>query len=383
MTPDPSAGPLAGIRIVELAGIGPGPFAAMILADLGAEVVRIERPDAKSDVAPRLDIMRRGRRSVMLDLKTREGKRAALGLASKADVLVEGFRPGVMERLGLGPSQCWELNPRLVYGRITGWGQNGPLSASAGHDICYIGISGALHAIGKQGQSPAVPLNLVGDYGGGSLFLIVGVLSALLEAARSGKGQVVDAAISDGAATLTTLMHGLMAEGRWEDRRGVNMIDGGLPWYDVYDTLDGQFMAVGPLEPQFYAEFLSLLDIDDGDGERSDPRGWPKLRERFAESFARKTRAEWAEIFEGTDACVTPVLSLCEASTHPHNIARETFVEVDGVVQPAPAPRFSRTPAKVRRGPVKVGSDTEQVFADWGLTDLIPTADSVEQHQLD
>ncbi|MUL74495.1 CaiB/BaiF CoA-transferase family protein [Mycolicibacterium sp. CBMA 226] len=376
MSPDVSPGPLAGLRVVELAGIGPGPFAAMLLADLGAEVVRVERPDGGNAISPETDMTRRGRRSVVLDLKKPEGRRVALDLASRADVLIEGYRPGVAEKLGLGPDDCWKRNPRLVYGRITGWGQDGPLSASAGHDICYVGITGALHAIGKPDQAPSVPLNLVGDYGGGSLFLVVGVLSAVIEAARSGKGQVVDAAIVDGTAALTTLMHSMMAAGRWEDRRGANLIDGGLPWYDVYKTLDDGFMAIGPLEPQFYTEFLELMGLDSADGERTDPQNWPQLRERIATTFATKTRDQWSAIFEGTDACVAPVLSFTEAPAHPHNKARGTFVEVDGVVQPAPAPRFSRTPATIRRGPVKPGSDTRRVLLDWGVDEVESLLDS-------
>lgn len=370
MAVNAAAGPLAGLRVVELAGIGPGPFAAMLLADLGAEVVRVERPDGGSAVPPELDVLRRGRRSVILDLRHPEGKRAALDLASRADVLIEGYRPGVAERLGLGPDDCWERNPRLVYGRMTGWGQEGPLAHSAGHDISYIAITGALHAIGKPGDGPTVPLNLVGDFGGGSLYLVVGILAAVFEAARSGHGQVVDAAIVDGATSLMTLMHSLMAADRWRDERGANMLDGGTPWYDVYETADGKHMAAGPIEPKFYAEFVRLLGVDSDESERADPHAWPLLRERIGKAFACRTRAEWTEVFEGTDACVAPVLGLTEAPHHPHNVARGTFIEVDGVTQPAPAPRFSRTPATVRRGPVAPGTDTREALTDWGVRDV-------------
>jgi len=370
MTASTAEGPLAGLRVVELAGIGPGPFAAMLLADLGAEVIRVERPDSGSAVPAELDALRRGRRSVLLDLRRPEGKRAVFDLVSRADVLVEGYRPGVAERLGLGPDECWQHNPRLVYGRMTGWGQEGPLSHSAGHDISYIAITGALHAIGKRGDAPAVPLNVVGDFGGGSLYLVIGVLAAVFETARSGRGQVVDAAIVDGAASLTTLMHSLIAAGRWRDERGVNLLDGGSPWYDVYETSDGKYMAAGPIEPKFYTEFVRLLGVDSDESERADPHAWPLLRERIGKAFASRTRAEWTEVFEGTDACVAPVLGLTEAPHHPHNVARGTFIEVAGVTQPAPAPRFSRTPATVRRGPVAPGTDTRDALTDWGVRDV-------------
>ena len=370
MTGNEAAGPLAGLRVVELAGIGPGPFAAMLLADLGAEVIRVDRPDGGSAVPAELDALRRGRRSVILDLRRPEGKRAVLDLVSRADVLIEGNRPGVAERLGLGPDECWQRNPRLVYGRMTGWGQEGPLAHSAGHDISYLAITGALHAIGKRGEAPAVPLNLIGDFGGGSLYLVIGILAALFEAARSGRGQVVDAAIVDGAASLTTLMHSLIAAGQWRDERGVNLLDGGMPWYDVYETADAKHMAVGPIEPKFYAEFVRLLGVDSAESERADPHAWPELRERIGKAFASRTRAEWTEIFEGTDACVAPVLGLTEAPQHPHNIARGTYIEVDGVTQPAPAPRFSRTPATVRRGPVAPGTDTRDALTDWCVQDV-------------
>jgi alpha-methylacyl-CoA racemase len=363
-------GPLAGLRVVELAGIGPGPFAAMLLADLGAEVVRVERPDGGSSIPPERDVLLRGRRSVILDLRRPEGTRAALDLVSRADVFIEGYRPGVAERLGLGPDACLARNPRLVYGRMTGWGQQGPLAHSAGHDISYLAITGALHAIGKRGQAPAIPLNLVGDFAGGSLYLVIGVLAAVLEARQSGHGQVVDAAIVDGAASLTAMMHGLAAIGQWRDERGVNMLDGGLPWYDVYETADGEYMAVGPLEPKFYAEFARLLGLEGAEAERGDPAAWPGLRDRISAAFAARTRAEWTAVFEGTEACVAPVLGLTEAPRHPHNAARGVFTEVDGVTQPAPAPRFSRTPGAVTRGPVPPGADTRQALTEWGVPDV-------------
>lgn len=370
MTANTGAGPLAGLRVVELAGIGPGPFAAMLLADLGAEVLRVDRPEGGSAVPAELDAFRRGRRSVILDLRRPEGKRAVLDLVARADVLIEGNRPGVAERLGVGPDECWQRNPRLVYGRMTGWRQEGPLAHSAGHDISYLAITGALHAIGNRGEAPTVPLNLVGDFGRGSLYLVIGVLAAVFEAARSGRGPVVDAAIVDGAASLTTLMHSLIAAGRWRDERGVNMLDGGMPWYDVYETADGKHMAVGSIEPKFYAEFVRLLGVDSDESQRADADARPLLREQIGKAFASRTRAEWTEVFEGTDACVAAVLGLTEAPHHPHNVARGTFIEVGGVTQPAPAPRFSRTPAAVRRGPVAPGTDTRDALTDWGVRDV-------------
>ncbi len=364
-------GPLVGLRIVEIAGIGPGPFAATLLADMGADVIRVDRPAGATDMLPpELDTLRRGRRSVVLDLRSPAGVRAVLDLAERADVLLEGYRPGVAERLGLGPQACWERNPRLVYGRMTGWGQDGPLADTAGHDIAYLAITGALHAIGRRGGPPVVPLNLVGDFGGGSLYLVMGVLAALFETGRSGRGQVVDAAIVDGAASLTTMMHGLLAAGRWRDERGVNLLDSGVPWYDVYQTADGQWMAAGPLEEKFYVEFLTLLGLDPGEWERGDPRTWSALRERIAAAFAARTRAEWTKIFQGTDACVAPVLSLTEAADHPHLAARGTFVEVDGIRQPGAAPRFSRTPAAVQGPPARPGAHTREALTDWGVPDV-------------
>jgi len=364
-------GPLAGLRVVELAGIGPGPYAAMLLADMGAEVVRVERPGRQgSSVPPELDVLRRNRRSVVLDLRDPRGVEAVLSLVAQADVLLEGFRPGVTERLGLGPEACWALNPSLVYGRMTGWGQDGPLAAAAGHDIGYIAITGALHAIGRAGAAPVPPVNLVGDFGGGSTFLVMGVLAACWEAARSGRGQVVDAAIVDGASSLTGLLHGMMAGDLWRDRRGTNMLDGGVPWYDTYETSDGRWMAVGALEPQFYDDLVRILGLDPAAMDRSDPRGWPSIRALLVDAFAARTQAELAEMFEGTDACVAPVLSLREAADHPHLAKRETFVEVGGVVQPAPAPRFSRTTPGLPAAPPAIGRDTRDVLLAWGVEDV-------------
>ncbi|BBX00082.1 CaiB/BaiF CoA transferase family protein [Mycolicibacterium moriokaense] len=364
-------GPLTGVKVIELAGIGPGPYAAMLLADMGAEVVRIERPGpSASGIPPELDVLRRNRRSVVIDLRDPRGAQTVQAMTAHADVLLEGFRPGVTERLGLGPADCWEVNPRLVYGRMTGWGQTGPLAHSAGHDIGYIALTGALGAIGRAGEGPVPPLNLLGDFGGGSTFLVIGVLAALLEAAQSGQGQVVDAAIVDGASSLTAALHGMMAAGGWKDRRGENLLDTGRPWYDTYQTADGQWMAVGAIEPKFYAEFASLLGLPDEIAAlRDDPDGWPKLRSAIADAFASRSREEWATVFDGTDACVAPVLSLTEAAHHPHLAARDTFIDVGGVVQPAPAPRFSRTAVAHPKPPAAVGADAREVLADWGIDD--------------
>ncbi|MEV4703057.1 CaiB/BaiF CoA-transferase family protein [Actinoplanes sp. NPDC049316] len=338
-------GPLAGVRVVELAGLAPGPFGCMVLADLGADVVCVDRPGGPG--LPQSAALRRGRRVVTVDLRSPGGVADVLRLAGRADVFVEGFRPGVAERLGLGPQECRDRNPRLVYARMTGWGQDGPLAGRAGHDIGYIAVAGALEPLGRAGQAPHAPINLLGDFAGGGMLLAVGVLAALLERERSGVGQVVDAAMVDGSALLTTFLHGMAAEGRWPGPRGTNLLDGGAPFYDTYATADGGFMAVGALEPQFYAALLAGLGLD-GDPElpdRDDPAGWDTLRRRFAERFAQRTRDEWSEVFAGVDACVTPVLSPAEAPGHPHNRARGTFVTVGDQVQPAPAPRFSRTPA--------------------------------------
>jgi alpha-methylacyl-CoA racemase len=359
-------GPLAGVRVVELAGIGPGPFCAMVLADLGAEVLRVDRPAASRPGWPA--VLARGRRSVAVDLKHPDGAGVVLDLVAAADALVEGFRPGVAERLGIGPDACLARNPRLVYGRVTGWGQEGPWRQAAGHDIDYIALAGALHPIGQAGGPPVPPLNLVGDFGGGGMLLALGVVAALLEAGRSGAGQVVDAAMVDGAALLTTQFHELLAAGLWAEARGANLLDGGAPFYGVYETADGRHLAVGALEPQFWAELLRRLGLDGGDlPAQLDRDGWPLLRERLAALFRTRTREEWCELLAGTDACVAPVLGLGEAPAHPHNRARGTFVDVGGVTQPAPAPRFSRTPCDPPAPAARPGEHTDQALADWGL----------------
>jgi alpha-methylacyl-CoA racemase len=356
--------------VLELSGIGPGPFAAGLLGDMGADVVRIDRPGAPAPTPPRLDVLRRSRRSVALDLRSRDGVDALLALAEKADVVIEGYRPGVAERLGIGPEQCWERNPRLVYGRMTGWGQEGPLAQTAGHDLTYVAMTGALHAMGRRGEAPAIPLNLVGDFGGGSLYLVSGILAALWEAERSGKGQVVDAAIIDGVSSLIGLFHGMMAAGTWQDQRGVNILDSGAPWYDVYAASDGGYLAVGAIEPQFYAELMKALGLPADETTRNDPSVWPDLRAQIAAVFATRTRDEWAEVFSDSDACVAPVLTLLEAPDHPHMVARDSYVDVAGVRQPAPAPRFSRTPSAVNGAPSIPGRHTREVLVDWGVSDI-------------
>ncbi|MFD4594643.1 CaiB/BaiF CoA transferase family protein [Streptomyces rubiginosohelvolus] len=372
--PTPGHGPLTGVRVVELAGIGPGPFAAMLLADLGADVVRVDRPGgAGLGIDPAHDLTNRNKRSVVLDLKSDEGPARVLDLVERADILVEGYRPGVAERLGVGPDACLARNPKLVYGRMTGWGQDGPLADRAGHDIAYIALTGTLSMIGRPDEPPTVPANLVGDYAGGSLYLVVGVLAALQHARAHGEGQVVDAAIVDGAAHLATMIHGMLAAGSWQDRRGANLLDGGCPFYGTYATSDGGHMAVGPLEGQFYAEFARLLGIADAFPDRWDLARWDELRAAVTERFLTRTRAEWTEVFAGSDACVAPVLSLGEAPHHPHLAARSTFVEHGGRTQPAPAPRFSATPVSVRTGPALPGADTEAVAADWDVPGLRPT----------
>src|SRR3712207_3076114 len=345
-------GPLEGVRVVEFAGLGPGPFCGMLLADLGADVVRIDRKVARGGLLGSLgatSLLDRGKRSIALDLKDPGDLEVVRALVARADVLLEGFRPGVMERLGLGPEELLAEQPSLVYGRMTGWGQTGPLARSAGHDIGYIALTGALGASGRPDERPAPPLNLLGDFGGGGVFLALGGLAALVHARATGEGQVVDAAIVDGTAVLTTMIHGMLDAGVWADRRGVNLLDTGAPFYDVYGCADGQFVAVGALEEQFYAALLHGLGLagDEGLPDRTDPRQWPALRARFTDVFASRTRAEWWAVFEGTDACVAPVWSLLEATTDRHNAERAVFVEVDGTVQPAVAPRFSVTPGTV------------------------------------
>lgn len=366
------SGPLDGYRVVEIVGIGPGPFAAMMLADMGAEVLRVDR--AKSAAAgdpgkPSYDLLARGRRSVGVDLKRPEGVEVVLRLVERADALIEGFRPEVAERLGIGPRQCHDRNRRLVYGRMTGWGQDGPYAKAAGHDINYIALAGALGAIGRAGEAPVPPLNLVGDFGGGGMLLAYGVVCGLLEAARSGEGQVVDAAMVDGSALLMTMFHGMAAGGAWSPERGTNLLDTGAPFYDVYETADGRYVSVGSLEPQFYAELLRLsgLDAEQDLPSQHDRSQWPAMKQRLAEVFRTRTRDEWCALMEGTDVCFAPVLSMDEASHHPHNVSRDTFVEVDGVVQPAPAPRFSRTPGEVAGPPAHSGQHTEDALRDWGF----------------
>jgi alpha-methylacyl-CoA racemase len=360
------SGPLSGVRIVEIAGLGPVPFAAMLMADLGADVIRVDRPGEHRPSGA--DLLCRGRRSAIVDLKQPAGADVVLRLVEGADALVEGFRPGVAERLGIGPQACLERNPRLVYGRMTGWGQDGPLAATAGHDINYLALTGALHAIGPA-ERPAIPLNLIGDFGGGALYLAVGVLAGLLEARQSGRGQVVDAAIVDGTTHLTTLIVGLLTSGEWRDSRASNLLDGGAPFYDVYETADGRYVSVGALEPQFYAELLTRLGLTEAP-DREDPRQWAELRTRLAAAFASKTRDEWAEIFRGSDACVAPVLSLSEAADHPHISSRGVLVEHQGVRQPAPAPLFSRTPGALSYPPARPGEHTRELLRDWGLADV-------------
>ncbi len=369
----PARGPLAGVRVVELAGIGPGPFAAMCLADLGADVVRVDRPGgAGLGVDPAQDLTNRGKRSVLVDLKDPAGSAKVLDLVERADILVEGYRPGVAERLGVGPDACLARNPKLVYGRMTGWGQEGPLARRAGHDISYLATTGTLGMIGRAGEPPTVPANLVGDYAGGSLYLVIGVLAALQHARTpAGTGQVVDAAIVDGASHLATMLHGMLAAGGWQDRRGANLLDGGCPFYGTYETSDGQYMAVGALEPRFYAEFTRLLGIAERAPDRADLARWGELREVIAARFAERTREEWTEVFAASDACVAPVLSMREAPHHPHLAARATYVEHGGVTQPAPAPRFSATPGAIARGPALPGADTAEVAADWDVPNLL------------
>ncbi|WP_369042712.1 CaiB/BaiF CoA transferase family protein [Streptomyces sp. Midd1] len=371
VTGTPGHGPLAGVRVVELAGIGPGPFAAMLLADLGADVVRVDRPDGPGlAIDPAHDVTNRNKRSVIIDLKAESGPSRVLDLAERANILIEGYRPGVAERLGVGPEACHARNPKLVYGRMTGWGQDGPLAHRAGHDVAYIALTGTLGMIGRPDEAPAVPANLLGDYAGGSLYLVVGVLAALHHARESGAGQVVDAAIVDGTAHLSTMIHGMMAAGGWQDRRGANLLDGGCPYYGTYETADGGHMAVGPLEGRFYDTFVDLLGVPELRPARKDLARWPELRETVAARFKTRTRDEWTAVFDGSDACVAPVLSLREAPTHPHLAARGTFVDHDGITQPAPAPRFSTTPTSVRGGPALPGADTADVARDWDVPRL-------------
>ncbi|MGH8616455.1 MAG: CaiB/BaiF CoA transferase family protein [Burkholderiales bacterium] len=365
-------GPLQGLKILEFEALGPGPFCGMLLADMGADVLLVDRPSDPRAGFGRdrwFDVMLRGRRSVTLDLKSPQAAEAAIRLAEKADAVIEGFRPGVMERLGLGPDVLLARNPKLVYGRVTGWGQDGPLAQSAGHDINYIALTGILNAIGRPGGPPTPPLNLVGDFGGGGMLLGFGIVCALLEAQRSGRGQVVDAAMIDGASLLATMFSGMTAAGRWQDARGSNGLDGGSPYYDTYETRDGRFVAIGANEPKFYAALLERLGLaQEALPPQQDRAGWPVLRSRFAAVFKTKTRDEWCAAFEGVDACFAPVLDFSEARTHPQATSRGAYVKVGKVEQPAPAPRFSRTPGSVRDTPPERGTGGEQALTNWGFT---------------
>jgi alpha-methylacyl-CoA racemase len=365
-------GVLSGYKIVEFAGIGPAPMCAMLLADMGAEVLRIDRAeDAKLGISMdvKYSLLNRGRRSIAIDLKLPEGRAAAMRLVEKADAILEGFRPGVMERLGLGPDECLKRNPRLVYGRMTGWGQDGPLAHAAGHDINYIALSGVLASIGRKNEAPVPPLNLVGDFGGGGLYLALGVVAGLLEAQKSGKGQVIDVAMVDGAASLLTAVYGMHAAGMWVDRRGENILDTGAHFYDVYETSDGAYVAIGSIEGKFYAELLRLTGLEGQELPRQmDRTQWPALKKKLTEVFKTKSRAEWCKIMEGSEVCFAPVLNMAEAPKHPHNVHRGTFVEVEGVPQPAPAPRFSRTPSAIQRPPARPGEHTEEAMRDWGFS---------------
>lgn len=371
--PPTGPGPLAGLRVLEVGGVGPGPFCTMLLADMGAEVVRIDRKHAGESGLPlerRFEVMFRGKRSVAMDLKKGVAVEAVRRMVARADVLVEGFRPGVMERLGLGPDVCLQVNPKLVYGRMTGWGQDGPLAKAAGHDLNYIALSGALHAIGRQGGGPEIPLNLIGDFGGGSMYLAFGILCALFEARGSGKGQVVDAAMIDGSTSLMAMIYGAFAAGYWKDERGSNRLDSGAPWYEVYETADGKWVAVGSTEHSFYVNTLKVVGLDAADfGDQHDRTRWPALKDALRRAFKTRTRDEWVAAFDGTETCFSPVLSLAEAPQHPHQRARGNFVEVAGVVQPAPAPRFSRSRGAVSRPPPEVGEHTDEVLREWGFAE--------------
>jgi alpha-methylacyl-CoA racemase len=368
-------GPLSGVKIIEVAGIGPGPFAALMLSDMGADVIRVDRASnaAGGDPsAPPSDTLNRGRRSIALDLKSPEGVSVLLDLVSRADALIEGFRPGVAERLGFGPEVCAERNPKLVFGRMTGWGQDGPYAQAAGHDINYIALGGVLAHLGRAGEKPTPPINLVGDFGGGGMLLAFGVVCALFEAQRSGRGQVVDAAMVDGSATLMNMIWAFRAMGIWSEERGTNLLDTGAHFYDTYECADGGFVSVGSIEPQFYAELLRLTGLEESYTARGeelphqhDKARWPEMKARLAEIFRTRTRDEWCALMEGTDVCFAPVLTMTEALEHPHNVARGTFTEVAGVPQPAPAPRFSRTPGAIQRPPAHAGQHTDEILADW------------------
>lgn len=364
-------GPLQGVKVVEIAGIGPGPHACMILADLGADVIRVERPGGQFLAGGATMLLNRGRPSVALDLKNPEAARVVLDLVAQADVVVEGMRPGVAERLGLGPGDCWKVNERVVYGRMTGWGQDGPLASAAGHDMNYIAITGALHMMGQDPSRPHFPANLVGDFGGGSTYLVIGILAALLEARQSGKGQVVDAAIVDGTAHLNAMTSAMLAGGGFKEERGANLLDGGVPFYDIYETADGKHLSVAALEPQFFDALVTILGVKDVCPGQHQTDRYDEMRKIFTDAFGQRTQAEWVETFEGTDACVAGIIPISEASGHPHLKARETFVERDGMVQPQPAPRFSRTPATLTTPPPEAaGAQTREALTAWGIADV-------------
>ena len=371
-----SRGPLSGYKIIEIAGIGPGPFAAMMLSDMGAEVIRVERVQAVRDTQSsnaNWDVMQRGRKNVAIDLKHADGVEALLQLVEKADAMIEGFRPGVMERLGVGPDVCLARNKKLVFGRMTGWGQDGPYANAAGHDINYIALAGALAHFGRAGEAPVPPLNMVGDFGGGGMLLAYGVVCALLEAQRSGAGQVVDAAMVDGSAILMSMFWGFKNIGLHdENARGTNLLDTGAHFYDVYKCKDEKYISIGSIEPQFYAQLLQLTGLasDAEFANQQDRTMWPKLKQRLTEVFATKTQAEWCKIMEGTDVCFAPVLTMSEAAKHPHNVARKTFIEIAGTTQPAPAPRFSRTVASLPTAPVGAGANTREVLQSWGIQNV-------------
>ncbi|WP_300378955.1 CaiB/BaiF CoA-transferase family protein [Henriciella sp.] len=363
-----ASGPLNGIRIVEFQGIGPGPFCGMLMSDLGADVIRIDRASGGRPATP-ANVESRGRRSIALDLKNPDDIEKALKLIEKADGLIEGFRPGVMERLGLGPDVALERNPKLAYGRMTGWGQTGTLSHAAGHDLNYIALTGALGAMGRKGEAPYPPLNLIGDYGGGALYLAFGLLAAILSSRSTGEGQVIDVAMTDGAASLASMFYGMRAMGVWDDERESNLLDGGAHFYDCYETSDGKYVSLGSIEPQFYALLVEKAGLTDPDFEKQmDRKKWPELKEKISAVMKTKTRDEWCELMEGTDVCFAPVLSMEEAPHHPHNAARKTFVDYEGVMQPAPAPRFSKTPGEIQRPPASPGTHTDEILKDWGVS---------------
>jgi alpha-methylacyl-CoA racemase len=364
-------GPLDGARIVEIAGIGPGPFAAMLLGDLGAEVIRVARPgDGLFGSGSPLDLLNRAKRCICVDLKTPEGVEIVLRLLQQADAVIEGFRPGVMEKLGLGPDVCLEHNPRLVFGRMTGWGQEGPMAQRAGHDINYISLAGALHPLGRAGEKPAIPLNLIGDFGGGGLMLALGIVAALFEAQSSGQGQVVDAAMVDGAALLMASIYGAQQTGFWSEQRGTNLLDSGAHFYEVYETSDGEYVSIGAIEKQFYQELLERIGLSGEElPEQMDASQWPAMKRRLTAIFKTRTRNEWCEIFQGSDACFAPVLKMSEAHEHPHNRLRSTFVDANGALQPRPAPRFSRTPTEVGSGPAKLGEHSDEILREVRYSD--------------